>query len=138
MAPWVEVAIVGDDTLGKPVGQDAFDLSGCDDRLRLVTFKNENALGQGEYYDGLAETLQFACAAPDTLDKPLGDATEGMTAAAIEWLRTGACNSMIPPGTTARAKPGSLVTPDRFPLPATLRGTVLDARHILTLTTRGR
>jgi len=117
MAPWVEVAIVGADTLGKPVGQDAFDLSGCDDRLRLVTFKNENALGQGEYYDGLAETLPFACAAPDTLDKPLGDATEGMTAVALGWIQTGQCASPIPPATTARAKPGGLATPDRFPRP---------------------
>ena len=116
-APWVEVAIVGDDTLGKPVGQDAFDLSGCEDRLRLVTFKNENALGQGDFYDGLAQTLQFACAAPDTLDKPLGDATEGMTAAAVDWLSTGACGPLIPPTTAARAKTGGLAARDRYPLP---------------------
>ena len=117
MAPWVEVAIVGDDTLGKPVGQDAFDLSGCEDRLRLVTFKNENALGQGDFYGGLAQTLQFACAAPDTLDKPLGDATEGMAAAALDWIQNGKCDTVVQPGTTARAKPGGLATPDRYPLP---------------------
>ena len=54
MAPWVEIAIVGEDTFGKPVGQLAFDLQGCEDRLRLVAFKLENARGDGDYYDGLA------------------------------------------------------------------------------------
>jgi hypothetical protein len=67
MAPWVEIAIVGEDTFGKPVGQLAFDLQGCEDRLRLVAFRIENARGEGDYYDGLAATLPFACALP-TLD----------------------------------------------------------------------
>jgi len=122
MAPWVEVAIVGEDTLGKPVGQLAFDLRGCDVRLRLVAFQTVNALGRGDYYDGLAETLPFACAAADTLDRPLGDATEGMTAAALEWLRTGACPAvMVDPAarsksTTAPSTEWS--APARAPSPA--------------------
>jgi hypothetical protein len=116
MAPWVEIAIVGEDTFGKPVGQLAFDLQGCEDRLRLVAFKLENARGDGDYYDGLAATLPFACAAPDTLDEPLGSAAEGLTAAALAWLGTGACTTMIP-ATTARAKPGGAAAPDRYPLP---------------------
>jgi C-terminal processing protease CtpA/Prc len=95
MAPWVEVAIVGGNTLGKPVGQLAFDLRNCEDRLRIVTFRTINALAQGDYYDGLAGTLRYACAATDTLDRPPGDATEGLTAAALEWLGTGACTSLI-------------------------------------------
>jgi C-terminal processing protease CtpA/Prc len=104
MAPWVEVAIVGANTFGKPVGQLAFDLPGCEDRLRLVTFRTINALAQGDYYDGLADTLRYACAATDTLDRPLGDAAEGLTAAALEWLGTGACASLITPS-PARSKP---------------------------------
>jgi hypothetical protein len=116
MAPWVEVAIVGEDTLGKPVGQLAFDLSGCQDRLRLVAFKNENALGQSDFYDGLASTLSFACAAPDTLDQPLGTASEGMTAAALDWLRTGACGTVMSE-VSARAKPRAEAGTDRYPLP---------------------
>jgi C-terminal processing protease CtpA/Prc len=116
MAPWVEIAIVGEDTFGKPVGQLAFDLPGCEDRLRLVAFKLENARGQGDYYDGLAATLPFACAAPDTLDQPLGSAAEGLTAAALAWLGTGACTSVIP-ATTARAKPGGTSAAERYPLP---------------------
>ncbi len=104
MAPWVEVAIVGENTLGKPVGQLAFDLPNCQDRLRLVTFRTINALAQGDYYDGLAGTLRYACAATDTLDRPLGDAAEGLTAAALQWLGTGACGSVITQA-PARSKP---------------------------------
>ena len=107
MAPWVEVAIVGENTLGKPVGQLAFDLGGCDTRLRLVSFRTVNSQGVGDYYDGLAGTLPFACAATDALDRPLGDATEGLTAAALEWLRTGACGSVMSPAPTARQKAGA-------------------------------
>lgn len=116
MAPWVEIAIVGEDTFGKPVGQLAFDLHGCEDRLRLVAFKLENARGEGDYYDGLAATLPFACAAPDTLEEPLGSAADGLTAAALAWLGTGACTSVIP-ATTVRAKPAGTAPFDGYPLP---------------------
>jgi C-terminal processing protease CtpA/Prc len=106
MSPWVEVAIVGEDTLGKPVGQLAFDLGGsCDDRLRLVSFRTVNAQGQGNYYEGLAGILHFACAASDTLDRPLGDPTEGLTAAALHWLGTGACETVLTAAPAARQKP---------------------------------
>ena len=74
MRAWAEVAIVGSDTYGKPVGQLAFDLANaCQDRLRLVTFKTVNASGATDYYDGLASSMGFACAASDTLDAPMGD-----------------------------------------------------------------
>jgi C-terminal processing protease CtpA/Prc len=124
MAPWVEVAIVGGNTLGKPVGQLAFDLPKCEDRLRIVTFRTINALAQGDYYDGLAGTLRYACAATDTLDRPPGDATEGLTAAALEWLGTGACAALINQ-TSARSKPSgspSVAPPalPRQPSPAQL------------------
>jgi len=95
MKSWVEVAIVGEDTFGKPVGQSAFDLSGCDLRLRLVTFKVTNANGEGDYFDGLASTLAFACAAEDDLSRSPGDSAESSTAAALYWLGTGACGQVI-------------------------------------------
>jgi C-terminal processing protease CtpA/Prc len=116
MAPWIEIAIVGEDTFGKPVGQMAFDLQGCGDRLRLVSFRIDNALGAGDYYDGLAATLPFACAAPDTLEEPLGSSAEGLTAAGLAWLATGACASIIPTA-GARAKPAGAAVPPRQPLP---------------------
>ncbi len=117
MAPWVEVAIVGDDTYGKPVGQLAFDLTGCDDRLRLVSFRTANALDQGDYYGGLAATLDFACAAPDTIEQALGDPAEGMVSAALYWLANGACQTVIAPAPVARSKPGGTTTLEHFPRP---------------------
>ncbi len=95
LAPWAEVAIVGDDTLGKPVGQAAFDLSGCDLRLRLIAFQFNNADGQGEYYEGLASTLPFACRADDDLAHAPGDPAEASTAEALAWLGTGACTEVL-------------------------------------------
>jgi C-terminal peptidase prc len=96
MRPWVEAAIVGSDTFGKPVGQLAFDLSNsCQDRLRLVTFKTLNSRGEGDFYDGIASSMQFACAAGDTLAAPMNDAGDGLTSAALGWLATGACGSVI-------------------------------------------
>jgi C-terminal peptidase prc len=114
MRAWAEVAIVGSDTYGKPVGQLAFDLANaCPDRLRLVTFKTVNATGATDYYDGLASSMRFACAASDTLGAPMGDPTDGLTQAALQWINTGACASVITAFTDGQAK----VTPSsRYPL----------------------
>ncbi len=95
LKPWIEVAIVGSDTYGKPVGQSAFDLNGCNLRLRLVTFKVTNADGEGDYFDGLAPTLPFACAAADDLTRSPWDEAESSTAAALSWLGTGACGQVM-------------------------------------------
>jgi len=117
MKPYVfETAIVGDDTYGKPVGQEAFDLSStCPDRLRLITFRVTNSAGQGDYYSGLASSMNFACVATDTLDQPMGSPAEGMTAKALEFLRDGTCT----PPMSAVAVPGAAKTGEalhRFPL----------------------
>jgi len=116
MKPWVEVAIVGGNTLGKPVGQLAFDLNGCQDRLRLISFKTTNSLGQGDYYDGLASSMQFACAATDTLDKQMGDPADALTSAALSWIKTGTCAAVIAANAGGIAKPGAAEA-NRYPLP---------------------
>ena len=105
LRPYVEVAIVGSDTLGKPVGQLAFDLPGCDDRLRLVAFRTVNGLGEGDYYTGLAGTMPGrACAAEDTLDAPMGSVDDNLTAEAMVWLTTGACSAPMSAGAAADAR----------------------------------
>lgn len=105
MSAWAEVAIVGDDTYGKPVGQLAFDLANaCTDRLRLVSFKTVNANGVGDYYAGLASSLRFGCAADDTLGAPMGDAVDSLTQAALQWINTGACTSVISSFVAGQAK----------------------------------
>jgi C-terminal processing protease CtpA/Prc len=116
MEPWVEVAIIGEDTLGKPVGQYAYDLPGCEDRLRLVTFKTVNADGAGDYYDGLAGRVPFACAAIDTLDQPLGSSNEGMVSEGLHWLGTGACTTPMTTG-LALSKTARAEIEQRYPRP---------------------
>jgi C-terminal processing protease CtpA/Prc len=118
LQPWIEVAIVGADTFGKPVGQSAFDLEGCEDRMRLVTFKTVNALDEGDYFDGLASTLSFACAAPDALAGSPGDPDDELTAAALEWLQTGACATVIEPTSARLGVAPAAGTAARFPRPA--------------------
>jgi C-terminal processing protease CtpA/Prc len=120
MKPWVEVAIVGADTYGKPVGQSAFDLAGCDLRLRLITFKITNTDGEGDYFDGLAPTLAFACAAADDLTRNPWDSAETSTAAALSWLQTGACGQVISgvPAAPAFRVPAIRVPQMQRPTPA--------------------
>lgn len=119
MAPWAEVAIIGDDTLGKPVGQAAFDLSGCDLRLRLISFQFTNADGQGDYYEGLASSLAFACRAEDDLEHAPGDPAEASTAEALGWLGSGACTEVLPARSSALRQAGGWRAPvARKPTPA--------------------
>jgi C-terminal processing protease CtpA/Prc len=84
-------ALVGTNTYGKPVGQIAVDRSACDDRLRVVAFKTENAARQGDYYDGLATKVEASCQAGDDLTKPFGDPQEASTRAALDFLAGRPC-----------------------------------------------
>jgi hypothetical protein len=120
MKSWTEVAIVGSDTFGKPVGQSAFDLNGCDLRLRLVAFRVTNADEQGDYYDGLAATLPFACAAGDDLTRAPWDPAESSTAAALGWLGTGACGELMsgPASPLLKAQAVRRLPQSRQPTPA--------------------
>jgi hypothetical protein len=118
MKPYVDVAIVGSNTLGKPVGQVAFDLSGCEDRLRLIAFKTVNALGQGDYYDGLAPTMPgSACAADDTLDAPLGSVDDNLTHEALYWLANGSCRTLMTTGATGAALKPAFERAGPYPRP---------------------
>src|SRR3546814_5903402 len=78
MIPYLgaNMALVGTNTFGKPVGQFAFDLAACDDRLRLVAFKTDNADNQGDYFTGLASVFPNTCRADDNIFIQLGDPSE--------------------------------------------------------------
>ncbi|RXZ65298.1 S41 family peptidase [Pelagerythrobacter rhizovicinus] len=92
------MALVGTNTYGKPVGQYGFDHpeEECDLRLRAVTFKTENANRQGEYYTGLASVVPVTCRASDDIFTQLGDPGEASVAQALAFLRGGApvCSSI--------------------------------------------
>jgi C-terminal processing protease CtpA/Prc len=100
MVPYAQVAIIGERTSGKPVGQFAFDIPACDVRLRLVTFKSVNRSGSGDYFTGLpyapyTSAGGSACSAPDDLTRLPGNGAESMTAAALNWINSGSCTSVI-------------------------------------------
>lgn len=84
-------ALVGANTFGKPVGQIALDRSQCDDRLRVVAFKTENANRQGDYYTGLASKVEASCQAADDLQRPLGDPAEASVKGALDFLAGRVC-----------------------------------------------
>ncbi|MEM6301044.1 MAG: S41 family peptidase [Pseudomonadota bacterium] len=92
LAPFVEIALIGSDTSGKAVGQNAFDQNGCNTRLRLVAFETVNGEEQGEFYTGLVDTGRFTlCAVEDNFRGVFGSAEENLTAGALAWLGEGAC-----------------------------------------------
>ena len=100
LAPHIEVVIIGEDTLGKAVGQYAFDQSqvsqwaSCDTRLRLIAFQIVNGEGNGGYYNGLVSSGGFTfCPAKDDLTRNFGDAEESSLNAALGWLNNGFCSA---------------------------------------------
>ena len=98
-----DMALVGTNTYGKPVGQEAFDKAECDERIRAITFKTVNRDGQGEYFTGLAPIVPVTCQAQDDITHALGDPAESSVAQALAYLRGG------PSACTAIAKaPGAV------------------------------
>ena len=87
LRPYMPVAVIGDTTYGKPVGQYAFTF--CDKVLAATSFSIKNVNNEGDYFDGIAPT----CVAADDSTHQLGDVTEGSFAEALTYLRTGACSA---------------------------------------------
>ncbi|WP_271078589.1 S41 family peptidase [Aurantiacibacter sp. MUD61] len=94
MDPYVEVALIGSDTFGKPVGQSAFDLSECDARFRPVTLQIANSNGRGDYYNGLADVISDTCRANDDISRQFGDPNEAMIATALDYLAGRSCTAI--------------------------------------------
>ncbi len=86
-----DLALVGSNTFGKPVGQHAFDVEDCDDRMRVVTFKTENKDREGEYFSGLASTLDTTCSAPDDFSQAMGSPLEASTRQALDFIAGDTC-----------------------------------------------
>ena len=92
----IDVAIVGDRTFGKPVGQGAFDFCKGELLLRAVAFQTLNSDGDGGYFEGLMPD----CFADDDLSVALGDSTEPSLAAALTVIDTGMCPISMSAATT--------------------------------------
>lgn len=85
LIPYADVWIVGDNTFGKPVGQVGIEF--CEKILRPTSFRTANALGDGDYFDG----LPVDCPAADDLGVPVGDDNDPNVIAALSIATTGAC-----------------------------------------------
>lgn len=102
LQPHEKVALAGERTYGKPVGQYGFNFCLTDPGNRLsglatlwpVSFATVNSKGFEEYYDGIPVTQ--GCEAPDDRGHPLGDAQEKRVAAALRLIETGSCASASP------------------------------------------
>jgi C-terminal processing protease CtpA/Prc len=115
-----DIALIGANTYGKPVGQIALDREECDDRLRVIAFATKNAAGQGAYFNGLAPFMTKTCQASDDINFPLGDARESSVLTALDYLASRACTPI--PGAlgvvraqsvSSPAQGGDLLIPDR-------------------------
>lgn len=85
LRPIMDVVLVGDTTYGKPYGFSP--RSNCGLTYNAVQFEAFNALGVADYTSGFAPR----CAAPDDVDRPLGDAGERRIRAALDYIVTGSC-----------------------------------------------
>ncbi len=97
------MALVGANTFGKPVGQIAIDRSACDDRLRVVAFTTKNAAGSDGYFNGLATTVPNSCQAADDTAFPLGDPREASVARALDFLAGRICAPITASQSSQRA-----------------------------------
>jgi C-terminal processing protease CtpA/Prc len=117
MLPYLDpanIALIGADTFGKPVGQFAFDLDGFDLRVRPVSFKTNNADGDGEYFTGLASVIPNTCRAGDDIFSPLGDPAEESIAQALSFLRGEPCNAISGGGIEAQSvRRRAILQPER-------------------------
>ena len=100
MQPHVDVTIVGSRSVGKPVGSAPFpgfstgETDFCGLVLRPITFRNENANGEGDYYDGFVPD----CPAADDATGALGSEDEASIATALNYLAQGSCGAAGKPG----------------------------------------
>jgi C-terminal processing protease CtpA/Prc len=81
----IDAVLVGGTTCGKPYGFNPYEQCGI--VYSAVNFRGVNARGEADYDNGLVPD----CPVADDFDHALGDAGEGLTAAALSYLDTGAC-----------------------------------------------
>ncbi|WP_245638406.1 S41 family peptidase [Croceicoccus bisphenolivorans] len=105
MLPYLgtNMALVGANTYGKPVGQFGIDNPACDDRMRVVAFRTENADGNADYFTGLAASVPVTCQANDDYTDPLGDPAEASISAAIDFLAGRSCQAIASGGQSTQS-----------------------------------
>ena len=81
----VQVDLIGGTTCGKPYG--FYPAPNCGTTYFAVQFQGVNAKGFGDFADGMVPTCDVA----DDYQHQLGDAAEGMLAAALRYRSSGSC-----------------------------------------------
>ena len=87
--PWRSSARIGSATCGKPVGFTPPSHAGW--VYSIVSFTSRNAVGEGDYYGGLAPDCEVA----DPVAGEFGAPDEPLLAAALGWLADGRCPAPI-------------------------------------------
>ncbi len=106
LRPFMQVVIVGDQSIGKPVGSYGFPF--CGKVLNPMSFNLRNANDEGDYFDG----LPVDCPAVDQLDQPFGDPAEASTAEALYFVENGTCSPSPAAGSLrSEALPGPRARP---------------------------
>ncbi|MDF2152309.1 S41 family peptidase [Vibrio sp. CAU 1672] len=101
----VEVIQIGTPSTGKPYG--FAPEQNCGTMYYTIQFKSANEKGFGDFADGFIPTPKSqtsatigldekveGCLVADDLTKPLGDSSEGMLAAALNYISTGECPAL--------------------------------------------
>jgi len=103
-----DLALIGSNTFGKPVGQIAEDREQCDDRLRIIAFATQNSQNNADYFDGLAASVEASCAAGDDINFPLGDPRENSVARALDFLAGRSCQPIAGASASSSAPSGTI------------------------------
>lgn len=113
----VEVILIGSTTCGKPYGFYATD--NCGTTYFTVQFRGENEKGFGSYSDGFVPVASDngfdrvqGCQVADDYLNPLGDPSEGMLSAALNYQATGSCPAGAPKPRQTAQKYGDYVPAD--------------------------
>lgn len=107
LSPFVEVIQIGEQTCGKPYG--FLQTDNCDKAYFAIRFSGVNAVGKGDYTEGLTPK----CVVPDDLDHQLGDPFESRLSSALHYMRTNSCQML--PSVTTEGPPSLSGEPDPYP-----------------------
>lgn len=89
LSPFIDVVQIGGATCGKPVGQSPEYFDSRRQVMFAVNFQTVNALGFGDYFDGLMPN----CPASEVINGDWGTEDEPLLAEALHYAATNACSS---------------------------------------------
>lgn len=107
--PFIEVTVVGGETCGKPIGMYPTEIN--DWTVFAINFQTQNAIGFGDYFDGLAAD----CVVAETIPGDWGDETEALLAEGIHYLQNDSC-SAAGAGVNSVLKPAKKIDFSRGPV----------------------